>query len=80
LKGLSKKIPFLCFEFVKDFPLQIKKCLERILSIGSAKFNFTLDKNYGFYYRNWVDYSQIYKNLIAIDNPQLCGDIYVKFI
>ncbi len=80
LKGLSKKIPFLCFEFVKEFLYETKKCIKRILSIGSAKFNFTIGKNYEFFFRNWVNDIQIFEILTSIDNNLLWGDVYVKFL
>ncbi len=79
LKGLSKKIPFLCFEFVKEFLNETGKCLKRILSIGPAKFNFTLEKSFKLSLRNWVNDVQLLEMLTSIDNSLLCGDIYVKF-
>jgi FkbM family methyltransferase len=80
LKGLSKKIPILCFEFVKEFPSQTQKCIEQILSIGPAKFNFTTYNNFDFYFRKWVNENQLFETLESIKNPRLWGDIYIKYV
>jgi len=80
LKGLSRRIPILCFEFVKEFPSQTQKCIERILSIGPAKYNFTINNNYEFYFRKWVNETQLFETLISIENHRLWGDIYIKYV
>ncbi|MFW9942108.1 MAG: FkbM family methyltransferase [Candidatus Thorarchaeota archaeon] len=79
LKGLSKRIPILCFEFVKEFLLETQKCIERILSIGPAKFNFTVSYNSEFYFKKWVNETQLFETLVSIDNHRLWGDIYIKY-
>lgn len=79
-EGLTKKIPFICFEFHLDLFNDLKKCINHLLSLGEAKFNFVIKQIPEFYLSNWVSPNILYKTLISIGSESLVGDIYVKFI
>ena len=80
LKGLTKRIPFICFEFHMDLFDDLKKCINHLLSFGPAKFNFVIRQIPEFYLSSWVSPNILYKKLISIGSESLIGDIYVKYI
>ena len=80
LKGLTKTIPFLCFEFTKIFFNDAKKCINHLLSLGLAKFNFVIGEAEKLKLSEWVSQDKLYEFLNSIEENLLFGDIYVKFL
>ncbi len=80
LKGLTKKIPFIVFEFHTDLYANTKKCIARILSIGPALFNYALLESHDLELVKWSDVSLLYKYLDPLVSSSTYGDIYVKYI
>jgi len=78
LKGLSKKIPFISFEFTKEFFDDAKACIQHVLTIGSAKFNCTLHDSKNLVFPDWVSSEELIRRLESEKNALFCGDIYVK--
>jgi len=78
LKGLTKKIPYLSFEFTREFFEDAKKCINRILSLGSATFNLVAINPFRFFFSKWVTPDLLYDAINSIDEELLHGDIYVK--
>jgi len=79
LKGLTKPIPFISFEFTKEFFDDAQKCIDHLLSIGHAEFNFSIAESHKLYYSKWVTQEELYEALSSFDDDLLWGDIYVKF-
>lgn len=79
LKGLTKPIPFISFEFTREFFDDAKKCVEYLLSIGQAEFNFSIAESHKLYYSKWVNQEELYETLSSLEDDLLWGDIYVKF-
>lgn len=80
LKGLTKPIPFMSFEFTREFFDDSKKCIEYLLSIGNAEFNFSIAESYKLYYSKWVTKEELYEGINSLEDDHLWGDIYVKFV
>lgn len=80
LKGLTKPIPFVSFEFTTEFLDDAKKCINRLQSIGRAKFNCTLGESWKFLFSKWVAPDELYKKIAELDNKLLWGDIYARFL
>jgi FkbM family methyltransferase len=76
LKGLTFKIPFISFEFTREVLDDAKLCVDHILSLGTAKFNFSLYAQHTFYSLKWLDPQSLFNVLESIPNEDLCGDIY----
>lgn len=80
--GLTKKMQYLSFEFMKEFlddSLNICSILEKI---GNIKANYSLYENLDrkvFSQRGWRPCSDVIQELRAIDDHKLWGDIYIKF-
>jgi FkbM family methyltransferase len=77
LKGLSSKIPFISFEFTREGLDAARLCVDYILSLGTAKFNFSLYAQHTFYSLKWLDSKGLFNALESIPDEDLCGDIYV---
>jgi len=78
IKGLKSKIEFFSFEFTKEQLDDTRECIEHILNIGDAKFNFSLYSDFKLFSPQWMDSKALFRELEAIPDNNLCGDIYVK--
>ncbi|MHA1374795.1 MAG: FkbM family methyltransferase, partial [Promethearchaeota archaeon] len=79
LKGLTQKIPFLSFEFAKEFSKDIKLCGEYLESLGAAQFNLVYGNTFKFLLSNWISLEKLL--IFLKGHPDIdWGDIYVKFI
>lgn len=79
LKGLTKPIPYISFEFHREFFDNAKKCINYLLSLGSAEFNCAIGESRELLFSKWVSAVELYNRLAAIEDEDLWGDIYVKF-
>lgn len=79
LQGLTKPIPYLSFEFHKEFLSAAKKCMRHLTSLGKANFNCSLGDSMKFLFPAWVNDKKLFQKLESLDNQYLQGDIYVRF-
>ena len=77
LKGLSKKVGIISFEFTSEFFKDSEKCINYLISLGYEKFNFSLGekKKFDLEWSNSEIIINKLKNYIESDNL-LWGDIY----
>ncbi len=81
LKGLSKKIPYLSFEYaVPEKITGISNCFSELARIGKFVCNYTIGEKMEFKLKDWVDPKDLLNNINNISAQQPFGDIYVKFI
>lgn len=80
LKGLTKPIPYISFEFHREFFDNTKKCINHLLFLGSAGFNCAIGESRELLFPNWVSAAELYNRLGVIEDEDLWGDIYVKFV
>ena len=78
LKGLSKPIPCLSFEFAKKTLVKAKICLDYLESLGYKQFNFHSGKPQELFFSNWVSKEEIIKRIESHENNNLVGDIYAR--
>jgi FkbM family methyltransferase len=79
LKGLTRPIPFISFEFTREFFNDAKACIEHILSINTqAMFNCTLHGTKDLLFADWVTRQELMRRLENEENKLYCGDIYAK--
>jgi len=79
LKGLSQPIPYISFEFTREFFNDAKSCINYLITLGYVKFNCSIRENHCLLFQPWVSSDEIYQKLDLIDDPLLWGDIYAKF-
>jgi len=79
LKGLTKPMPVISFEFTREFFDDAKKCINHLLSIGQVKFNCSLGESMKFLFQKWVTPDELYEKIDQLEDERLWGDIYAKF-
>ena len=81
LKGLSKPIKFLSFEFTPEHTNSTIECIKLLSKLGIPNFNYILGEETSFILSKWVSASEIINIIheIQINNKTVNGDIYVRF-
>lgn len=79
LQGLSHPIPYISFEFTREFLDDAKSCVQHLLSIGNAQFNFSLGGSMQMASKTWMTTRKLFGELTSIQDNKMWGDIYVKF-
>lgn len=80
LKGLTRPIPFISFEFTMEFIEDSKRCIEHLLSIGRVRFNCSIGESMEFLFQDWVSPDTLYERIGLSEDKFLWGDIYAKFV
>jgi FkbM family methyltransferase len=80
LKGLTKPIPCISFEFTREFFDDVQKCINQLQSIGRVAFNCALSESWKFLFSKWVAPDELCEKIAALDNKLLWGDIYARFL
>ncbi len=79
LKGLTKLIPYISFEFTKEFLADAKECVDYVSSLGNATFNYSVGESGELSFKDWVLRAELFEALEKIENKDVWGDIYVNF-
>jgi FkbM family methyltransferase len=78
LAGLSKPIETLSFEFTPEMSQTTGACVERLAAIGAYEFNFDLNESMQFQLTAWVGPREIMKEVTAITDYRVFGDVYAR--
>jgi FkbM family methyltransferase len=78
LKGLSLPIPFISFEFTREFFTDAQSVIGRLLSIGSTGFNASFGESMALIDERWMTPAELYDRINAEQDAFLWGDIYAK--
>ncbi len=79
LKGLTKPIPYISFEFTKEFLIDAKTCVDYLLSLGKPTFNYSAGANDKLSFKEWVLQNELFEELEKKEDKNFWGDIYVKY-
>ncbi|MCK9364557.1 MAG: hypothetical protein M0P74_13285 [Syntrophales bacterium] len=79
IRGLSAPVPYLSFEFTREFLPDAESCIKHLVTIGPAVFNASWGESMELLDRQWMNPEELYQRIDAEKDPQLWGDIYVKF-
>lgn len=79
IKGLSKPIPLISFEFTKEFLIEAIECLTDLQKIGYSKFNIVEGETEEFIFDNWQALDVIVQYVEESSNELIWGDIYAFF-
>jgi FkbM family methyltransferase len=81
LKGLSKPIPTLSFEYVSDFLQPALDCVDHLAKLGAFEFNHSSGESMTFALSAWVDEKEIRRILSTMSpDDHVGGDIYARLI
>lgn len=78
LKGLSKKIPHVSFEFTIEFIDNARHCVECLAQLGFSRFNVILGENKELEFSDWLNHFDLFDRIAALEMPQLWGDIHAQ--
>ena len=83
LKGLSKPIDAVSFEFIptQEFVLSAIDTIKHLATIGKVMFNYSLGESTTLVLEEWVEPEKISNILLTLpQKTSIWGDIYAKFI
>lgn len=81
LKGLSKPdIPYISFEFTKEFFSDTEECINYLLTLGHVEFNCSIGESLEMLLPNWASSKELFNEIYSLKDNLLWGDIYVKFV
>jgi FkbM family methyltransferase len=78
LAGLSKPIEALSFEFTPELTKTTVGCVAHLAAIGAYEFNFDVNESMQLQLTSWVGPQEIIKELTAITDYRLFGDVYAR--
>lgn len=80
LKGLSKPIKVLSFEFTPEFVVSTLGCIEHLSGLGSVAYNYSVEESMCLALSNWVTGEEMGEILKRLPDKNLFGDVYARFI
>jgi FkbM family methyltransferase len=78
LRGLSRPIPLLSFEFISFEPQRASACLRRLQALGPYRFNLSLRERQRLEQPDWIDARRLETILKAYTGEILSGDVYAR--
>jgi len=79
LKGLSKPIPIISFEFFNWTPTRTQACLNLLDQLAVYEFNWSLGERQRFALKEWKTSKEVLKDIAAYKKRvHFSGDIYAK--
>ncbi len=80
LKGLSRPVKSLCFEFTPEFIDSTRRCIDHLAGIGSARFNYCLQNApTSLQLAEWQTADRMKAVLDSLAAQRPAGDIYAGF-
>lgn len=76
LRGLSRPINALSFEFTTIMRDSAVACLERLSLLGDYRYNFALGESQSLMFETWASPSDIAKHLFSLPYEANSGDVY----
>lgn len=80
LKGLSKPIKALSFEFTPEFVASTLGCIEHLSGLGSVAYNYSVEESMCLALSDWVTGEEMCEILKGLPDKTLFGDVYARFI
>ena len=78
LRGLTRPIPFISFEFHREFLENAQHCRDHLLSTGPYEFQASLGESMDFVFPQWVRPEELFERFGSLPGDPLWGDIYAR--
>ncbi|MGZ4882135.1 MAG: FkbM family methyltransferase [Halobacteriota archaeon] len=78
LQGLSQPLPYISFEFTKEFIDQTDFCIDYLVALGHRYFNYTKGDSMALSCQTWITPEELKRELHSTKDPLSQGDVYVK--
>jgi len=80
LKGLSKPIPTISFEYtIPERLSSVMNCLELLSKLGYYECNYTIGETMNFESSQWLSKEKLIDEINGLSENILFGDIYLRF-
>jgi len=79
LKGLSKPIRNISFEFSQDYLPSTLKCLQYLNHLGDVRFNYSIGESMELALKEWTDIKHMETILKSFPGEAIWGDIYARY-
>lgn len=79
LRGLSRSVKALSFEFTPERIETSFKCIKYLQTLGEIYLNFSVGESMEFALEEWVTPSEMVNFLSNLKSDRLFGDVYVRF-
>jgi FkbM family methyltransferase len=80
LKGLTKPVEAMSFEFHPEFLDETKKCILYLNGLGNYNFNFSLGDSFKLELPNYIIGEELFNKILSLPDKSVHGDIYCKLI
>lgn len=80
LKGLSRPVRSLSFEFTPEFMKTALECITYLSKLGRAEFNYSPEESMRLALPRWVSREEIGEILGGLPDKTVFGDIYTRFV
>jgi FkbM family methyltransferase len=80
LRGLSRPIRVLSFEFTPEFISGTRECLQILAKLGPCEFNYSVGESLRFALGHWVSADELERTLTTMRDNTVFGDVYVRFL
>lgn len=76
LRGLSRPVPVLSFEFAVEFFAATQKCLAYLRGLGYRQFNLGVGEHTALASDDWLTEQELIQAVASSEDPLLWGDVY----
>jgi len=80
LRGLSRPIRVLSFEFAPEFIRGTRECLRILSGLGPCEFNYSVGESMRLELSGWVNAVELERILTTLRDNRIFGDVYVRFL
>jgi FkbM family methyltransferase len=78
LRGLTRPVPALSFEYLPGAPGEVEACVRRLEILGPYRFNWSSGESYRLAERRWLDGDDLIARLRAPAAQRRSGDVYAR--
>jgi FkbM family methyltransferase len=78
LKGLTKPIEYISFEFTKEFFSDAVACIKHLERISPIEINFSIGETMKYQNSQYLSIDACLKQIESIEDKDLWGDIYIR--
>ena len=78
IKGLSRRIKYISFEFTNEFLENAIRIIERLAELGKMELNFMEGLSLVMYYKDWIDAPSMILHLRK-SKKESVGDVFIRF-
>ena len=78
LAGLTQPVPALSFEYLPDALDYTRACVDRLLALGTYRFNWSVGESYQLAAVRWVDGDTLLDGLGTARARRRSGDVYAR--